>query len=155
MARAKYDAALFRRIVVADIEQFAKQVAEDFRERQKGTPERFKLELPEKAVVDLVKAAFYASMIPDEERWPSVSLMCYKKGAKTDFHFLFNQPVEVSAQQIAKLAHGVAPDSHLCCVCENGSVSIAGIHVTILDELRQFGYSSFRVGNPLRVTIRG
>ncbi len=140
---------------MADIEQFAKQVAEDFRERQKGTPEGCNLLLPEKAVVDLVKAAFYASMIPDEERWPSVSLMCYKKGAKTDFHFLFNQSVEVSAQQIAKLAHGVASDSHLCCICENGSVSIAGIHVTILDELRQFGYSSFRVGNPLRVTIRG
>ncbi|MCI0680510.1 MAG: hypothetical protein L0Y71_00280 [Gemmataceae bacterium] len=140
---------------MADIEQFAKQVAEDFRERQKGTPERFNLDLPEKAVVDLVKAAFYASMIPDEEVWPSVSLMCYKKGAKTDFHFLFSQPVEVSAQQIAKLAHGVVPDSHLCCVCENGSVSIAGIHVTILNELRQFGYASGRVGNPLRVTIRG
>jgi hypothetical protein len=48
---------------MADIEQFAKQVAEEFRERQKGTPERFNLELPEKAVMDLVKAAFYASMV--------------------------------------------------------------------------------------------
>ena len=99
---------MFRRAVVPDIEQFATQVAKDFRERQKGKPEPFNLELPEKAVVDLVKAAFYASMIPDEERWPSVSLMCYKKEAKTGFHFLFNEPVEVSAQQIAKLAHAVA-----------------------------------------------
>lgn len=140
---------------MADIEQFAKQVADDFRERQNGAPKRFSLELSEKVVVDLVEAAFYASMIPDEERWPSVSLLCYRKGADTDFHFLFSQPVEVSSQQIAKLAHGVAPDSHLCCVCENGLVSIAGINVTILDECRQFGYSSFRVGNPLRVTIRG
>jgi len=140
---------------MANIKEFAKQVAEDFRERQKDTPERYNLELPDKAVIALVEAAFYASITADESRWPAVSLMCYRKGEEPDFHFLFTEPVEPSPQQIAKLAHAVPPDSQLGCVCKDGTVSIGGIHVTILNELRELGYSSFRVGNPLRVTIRG
>jgi hypothetical protein len=140
---------------MANIKEFAKKVAEDFRERQKHTDKRFDLELLDEAVIALVEAAFYASMTADESRWPAVSLMCYRKDEEPTFHFLFKEPVEPSPQQIAKLAHAVGPDGHLGCVCKDGAISIGGIHITILDELREFGYSSFRVGNPLRVTIRG
>ena len=37
----------------------------------------------------------------------------------------------------------------------DGKLLLGGIHITVLDELRQLGYSSFRVGNPFKLLIRG
>jgi hypothetical protein len=103
----------------------------------------------------LVRAVYYASTIPDEGRFPTAWLMSYRGGDSRQFHIPFCPPREPTAQEIAKLAHAVAPGSHLCIVCEDGKPLLAGVHVTILDEMRQFGYASVRVGNPLRLVIRG
>jgi hypothetical protein len=32
---------------------------------------------------------------------------------------------------------------------------LAGVHVTVLEEMRHLGYASFRLGNPLKLRIRG
>jgi len=138
-----------------DIGKFAKDAAERYFESQKGMPERFKLNLPGQAVEEFVKAAFYASLVPDEGRYPSVCLMCYAKGSERAFHFLFKSPIPPTTQEIAKLAHATAPGSHICCICNQGTIMLGGIHVTLLNEMREFGYSSRRVPNPLKLLIRG
>jgi hypothetical protein len=140
---------------MADIGEFAEQVAADCVERQKTADARFKLGLDGEAVEELVKAAFYASLIPDEGRYYSVCLMCYPKGSDRQIHFLFRPAIETSPQEIAKLAHAVSAKSHLCCLCDQGKVVIGGIHVTTLDEMKEFGYDAGRPGNPLKLIIRG
>src|SRR5206468_2862122 len=98
-----------------DITEFARQAAVRFLESQHGIQEGFNLKLPGQAVEDFVKTVFYASLVPDEGRYPSVCLMSYRKGCEMEFHFLFNSPIRPSAQEIAKLAHATAPSSHICC----------------------------------------
>ena len=140
---------------MADIGEFAQQGADRFLQSQQGIQERFNLNLPRPAVEEFIKTVFYASMIPDEGRYPSVCLMSYRKGSERAFHFLFNDPLRPSAQEIAKLAHATAPESHICCICDEGRILLGGVHVTVLNEMREFGYSSSRVANPLKLLIRG
>lgn len=140
---------------MADIEEFAHRVAEQFRASQDGVGERFRLDLPASAVETVVRAAFYASMIPDEGRYPTVCMMCYRGDSERKFHFLFGTPLPPTASEIAKLAHTVAPGSHLGVLSVKGDLLLGGIQVNMLDELPQFGYSSFRFANPLKVLIRG
>jgi hypothetical protein len=139
---------------MADIGEFAKQGADRFLESQQGIQERFNLNLPRRAVEEFIKTVFYASMIPDEGRYPSACLMSYRKGTERAFHFLFNDRLQPSPQEIAKLARATAPESHICCICDDGRILLGGIHVTALNEMREFGYSSFRVANPLKLLIR-
>jgi hypothetical protein len=138
-----------------DIGKFATHCADKFLVSQQGIQERYNLKLPRGVVEEFIKTVFYASMIPDEGRYPSVCLMSYRKGAERDFHFLFNDPLQPSAQEIAKLAHATDPESHVCCICDEGRILLEGIHVTVLKETREFGYSSSRVANPLKLLIRG
>ena len=138
-----------------DIEEFARHAVTDFLERQRGVPERYNLNLPPDAVAHLIRSAHYASLIPDENRWPRVTLMCYRKGSETDFHLLFPSRINITPVEIAKLSHAVRTDSHLCCIADNGTLSIRGIHITLLNDRRDLGYSSFRIANPLKVSIKG
>jgi hypothetical protein len=140
---------------MADIGEFAQRVAEKFQASQLGVGARFNLGLPTAVVEEFVKTVFYASLVVDEGRYPTVSLMSYQGGKRRDFHFRFDPPREPSPVEIAKLSHATASGGHLCCVSDNGKLLIEGIQVTMLDELRQFGYSSFRVGNPLKLLIKG
>jgi hypothetical protein len=140
---------------MADIGEFAQQSADRFLESQQGIQEQFNLNLPRRAVEEFIKTVFYASMIPDEGRYPLVCLMSYRKGSERAFHFLFNDSLRPSAQEIAKLAHAAAPESHICCICDEGRILLGGVHVTVLNERREFGYSSSRVANPLKLLIRG
>jgi hypothetical protein len=140
---------------MADVGEFAQKAADLFLESQLGMPGRYNLGLPRQAVEEFVKAVFFASMVPDEGRYPSVCLMSYRMDDEREFHFPFCTPSAPTAAEIAKLAHAVSPGGHLYCLCDKGKLQITGIHVAMLDELRQFGYSSFRVANPLKLLIRG
>ena len=147
---------------MADIGEFAQRVAQQFRESQQlyqgaqaGTLARFNLGLQGPAVECLARAVFYASMIPDEGRYPVASLMSYRVDAERELHLPLCPQLPPTHENIAKLSHAVGPESHLCIVCDEGTPMLAGLHVTVLDEMRQFGYSSFRVGNPLKFRIRG
>lgn len=147
---------------MADIGDFEKRVVEKFQQDQdvyvaseRGSISRFNLEIAPEAVKDLVRKVYYASMISDEGRYPFVLLMSYRRDNLTGIHVPTCPPRELSAEEIAKLAHAVAPGSHLCIVFEDGKASLGGIQITVLDEMRQFGYASYRIGNPLRLVIRG
>jgi hypothetical protein len=142
-------------VAMIDIEEFARSAVRDFVERQRGVPERYDLNLPPAVVEGLIKSAYYASLIPDENRWPRVTLMCYRKGSERDCHLLFPSPISIAPVEIAKLSHAVGNDSHLCCVADNGRLDIKGIHITLLNDRRDLGYASFRIGNPLKVSIKG
>jgi hypothetical protein len=140
---------------MADVGEFAQQAAELFVESQRGMSGRFHLGLPRPAVEEFVKAVFYASIIPDEGRYPRVCLMSYRIDDERAFHFPFCTPSAPIASEIAKLAHAVSPGGHLYCLSDKGKLLIGGMHVAMLDEMRQFGYGSFRVTNPLKLLIRG
>ncbi len=138
-----------------DIGEFAQLAADRFLDSQRDIKDQFNLSLPRQAVEEFVRTVYYASLIPDEGRYPSVCLMSYRKGADRSLHFLFNSPIRPSAQEISKLAHATAPGSHICCICDKGEIALGGIHITMLNEMREFGYSSSRVANPLKLLIRG
>lgn len=139
---------------MADIGEFARQVAERYAQFQERA-ERWRLNLPQAAVEEFVKNAYYASQIADEGRWADVCLMAYPKGSELQFHWLFKDPKDPTAEEIAKLAHAVEAGSHICCICDNGQLKLGGIHVTMLNDRRDLGYGVPRVGNPLKVRIRG
>lgn len=143
---------------MADIEEFAKEVAtrtmraqESFRN---AFGKQFDLSFTEPVVEAFVNAVFYASMIADEGRYPEVCLMSYRRDSGIDHQFTFSTPLEVSASQIAKLAHAVDYGSHLCVLSDGGKLLLGGIHVNVLDEYRHLGYASNRVANPLKMWIR-
>jgi hypothetical protein len=138
-----------------NIDEFARRAAGRFRHRQQSSTTDFQLGLSQDAVETFIKTCFYASLIPDETRFPSVTLICYKKGSETDFHFLFLPERDLSATEIAKLSHSVGYDSHLCCIANSGKLTLGGLHITVLNDRRDLGYSSFRTANPLKVCIRG
>jgi hypothetical protein len=141
---------------MADIGEFAQMAADRVLEYQKTAEDRFKLGLGKQAIEEFIKMAFYASLIQDEGRFPSVCLMSYRKGAESSFHFLFaREPIRPSTEEIAKMAHAVSPRSHICCICDKGQILLGGIHVTMLNEMREFGYGSGRVANPFKLVIRG
>jgi hypothetical protein len=137
-----------------DISEFAQRVASEFLGRQETAQEHHKLGLLEPEIEKLVKSAFYASLLPDEGRWPSVTLMSYRKGCETQFHLLFPKPLDPTPQELAKLAHAVDPRSHICCICDEGRGRLAGIHLTRLNDHPELGYSTFRIANPLKLVIR-
>jgi hypothetical protein len=138
-----------------DINDFAARVVEEFCRSQEILGDQFKLGISNEAVAGLIKAVFFASLIRDERRHPDVCLMCYRRGSELGFHFLFSNPLTPTAEHIAKLAHAVAPGSHIACICDQRGIRLGGIHVTILNEVREFGYRSDRVANPLKLRIRG
>src|SRR2546423_1158904 len=98
---------------MADIGEFAREAADRFRVmqdtfqidhalyRSQGLP------LTRATAAKFIKAAYYASLIPDEGRWPSTCLMCYRSESTLQFHTLFDEPREPTADEIAKLAHAV------------------------------------------------
>jgi len=132
-----------------DIGNFIEKASIRFLANQHG------LDLFPETVKHFIKSAYYASMIPDENRYPCVCLMCYKKENNQSFSMLFDPPKNISADEIAKISHAVADDCHICCISDNGKLTIGGIHITRQYELREYGYSSFRTGNPLKLFIKG
>jgi hypothetical protein len=142
--------------VMKNIDEFAKMATARFLESQQGPGmEKYQLALPAHAVDNLIRCAFYASLIPDEGRWPRTTITCYPKGAETTIHFLLADSEEVTAHEIAKLAQAVGEDCHLCCVSKGGGLRICGIHVMRLHERRDLGYGTPRLTNPLKVSILG
>ncbi len=106
---------------------------------------------------DFVKAVCFASMTADEGRFPRVSIMGYRADFGKELIFPFAEKGDFlpTAQNIAKLAHAVAPGSHLCVLSSQGKLLLGGIHVTMLDELRQYGYGWPSAANPLKLVVRG
>ncbi len=137
------------------IDEFARQATDRFVDSQRHIQAKFNLGLPRQEVEEFIKSVFHASLIPDEGRYPSVCLLCYRRVATLDCHIALNAPIEPSAQQIAKLAYATDPGSHICCICDGGKIALGGIQVTALNKLRDFGYSSHRAANPLKLLIRG
>ncbi len=137
-----------------NIDEYARKVAERCLAFKQGN-NRFDLTLSAQVIQEFVKSVYYASMIPDEGRYPLVCLMCYRKRQDNSFHFPIKPPLQTTPKEIAKLAHATAPGSHVYCVCEDGKIELGGIHVTRINEMRELGYSSFRTGNPLKLVIRG
>lgn len=138
-----------------DITDFAAQAAVKFANAQNGIDKRWHLGLQRDAVEHLVKCAYYASMTADEGRFPRSTIMCYPEGAQFSVHILFEEPLEVSALEIAKLSHAAVNESHLCCTSKDGRLRLSGFHVNRLGDRPDLGYSRFRIGNPLRVTTFG
>lgn len=136
-----------------DIGNFIEKALAQFLASQHGIKERFNLNLSSEAVKHFIESSYYASMIPDENRWPCVCLMCYKKENEPSFYMLKSQEA-ISADNIAKISHAVADDSHICCISDNGRLIIGGIQITRLYDSRELGYSSFRTPNPLKLFIR-
>lgn len=146
---------------MADIGEFARDTADRFGVLQ----DTFKLDqtlyrsqglpITRPTAAKLIKAAYYASLIPDEGRWPSTCLMCYRRESAFQFHTLFDEPREPTADEIAKLAHAVDNRSHIACICDDDKITLGGFHVNMLSSQREFGYGSGRIANPLKVSIRG
>jgi hypothetical protein len=145
---------------MADIGEFAREAADRFRVMQDTVridPTLYRsqgLPLTRPTAEKFIKAAYYASLIPDEGRWPSTCLMCYRSECALQFHTLFDEPREPTADEIAKLAHAVDNRSHIACICEEDKITLGGFHVNMLSSQREFGYGSGRVANPLKVSIR-
>ena len=137
------------------IDEFARKAVARFSKSKQGRPEISKLNLSPEAVEHFIKSSYYASLIPDENRWPCVSLRCYEKGNEKSFYICFDSPRDISAHEIAKMSHAVADDCHICCISDNGKLTIGGIGITRPYERRDLGYSSFRTANPLKLFIRG
>lgn len=145
---------------MADISEFAGQVAGFFDTLQVSfatEPKLNRLALPlsRLAVEEFVRAAYYASLIPDEGRWPAAKLVCYPPGTSVDFHVLFDDPLPVSPGEIAKLAHAIDNRSHIACDIRDGVVRLAGFHVNRLATRRERGFNRGYDINSLSVTIKG
>src|SRR5262245_6390252 len=139
---------------MADIGEFAAEAAVQFLAHQAVTVEPWNLGLRREAVEEVVKAAFSGSLIPNEHPSPCVCPNTYPDEIALDLHFAFDQPKEPSAVQIARLAHGVGPGTHLCLVSKQGQLAIAGIRVNVLNDRRDLGYNSYQLGNPLKIVVR-
>jgi hypothetical protein len=140
---------------MTDIREFARVAWEDFDARRQTSAPRFQLDLTRTSVENAVLSAFYASMQSDEGRFPCVTLMSYKEDAIPAAYIPLAEPIDVTADQIAKLSHAVSRDSHIFCTAKNGTLKIGGLHVNELYEGREFGYAPSRKANPLKITIRG
>ncbi len=119
------------------------------------------LGIGDKLAAYMMKAAFYASLISDEGRWPKVALSgCSSKPKATIASF--DPPVTADAVSIAKLAHAVSPWSRLACAEIDGSPMLVGILPSMGFGLGTFVTKRDRSGPPKRnlvpsfkVTIRG
>jgi hypothetical protein len=145
---------------MADITDFADQAASFFGVLQESFAtqpglRRLGLPLSGETVEAFVKAAYYASLIPDEGRWPAASLICYPPGTSLQFHLLFDEPLPVSAAEIAKLSHSIDNRSHIACDVHEKQIRLAGIHVNQLATRRENGFGPGMHINSLKVTIVG
>jgi hypothetical protein len=147
-------------IPMADVGEFAHQVGSYFRILQQSfatQPElnRLALALSDETVEKFVKAVYYASLIPDEGRWPRATLICYPADVELQFHLLFDQPLDVSPSQIAKLSHAIDNRTHIACSVKDRQIKIAGLHVNWLATQREHGFGSRIAINQLKTTING
>ena len=147
---------------MADIREFAEQAANMYAVHQdtlRGNNELYLYQggLPatRKAASEFIKAAYNASLIPDEGRYPVTCLMCYREDVALDFHTKFTEPLEASAEEIAKLSHAIDNRSHIACICGEDRITLGGFHVNRLYNQREYGYASGRIANPLKVQIKG
>lgn len=139
---------------MADLEEFARKASKLVFDYQRTALSEFKLHLQRRGMEDFIKAAYFASLIPDEGRYPDVTLMCYPEQNRQKIHFLFDKPIDALPREIAKLAHAVESGSHICCVVEKDKLKMSGIHVTELHEMRELGYVSKRTPNPFKIKIK-
>jgi len=147
---------------MADIGEFAERAADMYGVHQgsvSGKSELYRhqggLPASRKVVLEFIKAAYNASLIPDEGRYPVTCLMCYRKDVALQFHTKFSEPRESSAAEIAKLSHAIDNRSHIACICEENRITLGGFHVNMLYNQREYGYFSGRIANPLKVQIKG
>jgi hypothetical protein len=147
---------------MSDIREFAARAASMYGGYQagiKGHHEMYRtlggLPASNEAAVALVKAAYDASHIPDEGRYPVTCMMCYRQEAAHHFHTLFSDPRESSPKEIAKLSHAIDHRSHIACICHEDRVTLGGFQVNMLYNQREYGYSSGRIANSLKVRING
>jgi Probable sensor domain DACNV len=147
---------------MADIRDFAKRGADLYgvhQETLRANSELYRTQggLPatRKAASEFIKAAYNASLIPDEGRYPVTCLMCYREDVALQFHTLFDEPCESTAEEIAKLSHAIDNRSHIACICEKDRITLGGFHVNMLYNQREYGYFSGRIANPLKVRIKG
>jgi hypothetical protein len=149
-------------IPMADIREFAEQAANLYGVYQDtigGNSELYRTQggLPatRKTARELITAAYNASLIPDEGRYPVTCLMCYREDVAHQFHTLFDEPCESTAEEIAKLSHAIDNRSHIACICEEDRITLGGFHVNVLYNQREYWYFSGRIANPLKVRIKG
>jgi hypothetical protein len=147
---------------MADVREFADRAADMYAAHQesvRGNSELYRhqggLPATTKAASELIKAAYNASLIPDEGRYPVTCLMCYREDAVLQFHTRFSEPRESSAEEIAKLSHAIDNRSHIACICVEDRITLNGFHVNTLYNQREYGYFSGRIANPLKVRIKG
>lgn len=147
---------------MADIREFAERAANMYGVHQdtlRGNNELYLhqggLPATRMAASEFIKAAYNASLIPDEGRYPVTCLMCYREDVALDFHTLFDKPCEASAEEIAKLSHAIDNRSHIACICREDPIVLGGFHVNMLYNQREYGYFSGRIANPLKVRIKG
>jgi len=101
--------------------EFLTRVVEMFREHQSYIGARYKLDMLPDEVTRVVTAAYFASMIPNEGRYPNVCLMCYRADDPRDYHFAFSERCPVTDRNIARWAEAVGNRRHLYCVSGNRS----------------------------------
>src|SRR4051812_7403096 len=114
---------------MADIGDFAEEVGRFYGICQKAIPRASTMKpmlLSPETVVNFVKDVYYASLIPDEGRWPSCALVCYPPEVALQFHLLFAEPLDVTPSKIAKLSHAIDNRSHIACTVSEGAVKLAG-----------------------------
>lgn len=146
---------------MADIGEFADQAAANFgvlQDTMRSKPELYKmggLPTSREAASMFIRAAYYASLIPDEGRYPETCLMCYRADQAFRFCTLFEESLEATATEIAKLSHAIDSRSHIACIGEKDAIRIQGFQVNMLFSQREYGYSSGRIANPLKVRIKG
>jgi hypothetical protein len=141
---------------LADIGEFAEEVAANFAEASSSTLQnKFRLDVAPAALKEYVRSVYYASQIKDEGRYPKVCLFAYRGDSAPQFQIQFEKSVKSSPAEIAKLAHAVGSASHLCVITKDDQLLLKGIQVTLLDEMRHFGYSSFRPGSYMTARIHG
>ncbi len=147
---------------MADIQEFADQASRLFGcfqdtlrfnanlYRQQGG-----LPTSREAASEFIKAAYYASLIPDEGRYPNSCLMCYRSDQEFYFQTVFNESLEASAEEIAKLSHAIDSRSHIACVGSTDQITLRGFRVNMPYNQREYGYLSGRIANPLKIRITG
>ena len=79
---------------MADIGEFAQEVARQYLARQESAQPQFSLGLLAPAVERLVRSVFYASMLPDEGRYPTVSLLSYRGDSDRELHLPLRPPLD-------------------------------------------------------------
>jgi hypothetical protein len=143
---------------MADIGDFTQQLA-SFYSISQSLPSpgsiRKPLKVSPETVEKFVRDAYYASLIPDEGRWPSSTLICYPPEVDLQFHLLFDEPRTVSSTEISKLSHALDNRSHIACTVSDGEILLAGFHVNRLASRRELGFGTGVRWNTLEITIKG